>query len=121
MSKFIFDGETFDLIRKRFTFGEAAALEKVTGLSMGQLGEAEENPEYQTARLLQGYIWVSIKRKRPTFLFDELEDVGIDDDIEWLEEPSPEPDPGEEAPVGPTSPAPEPEAEPDEKPSQNDD
>ncbi len=108
VERFEYDGETFDLIRKKFTFGEAAALEGVTGLTIGQI--LEGGPETETVALMQGYIWISIKRKRPTFTFADLDDVGIDDDIVWLEAEAPQGDDEAGEPVGPTSPAPAPDA-----------
>jgi hypothetical protein len=106
------DDEVYDFVTSKFTFGEAKALEKVTGLTMGAISEA--SAESQSVVVLQAMFWISMKRKRPTLAFVELEDVPIDD-IEFIAEDDDEQaslDDHDGATVGPTSPAPEDDAGP---------
>lgn len=79
--------ETFEMVSKP-TFGEARAIEKVTGIPFAKM---QADPTAQTIDATQAFLWVSMKRKVPTLTFSDLDDVAIDG-IEWM------PDADEEQP-----------------------
>jgi hypothetical protein len=82
--QFQLNGETYEMVTNH-TFGEARAIEKVTGLTMAQIAQAQSRPELQTTDVTQALVWVSMKRKEPTMKFGDLDDVDITS-IEWLPE-----------------------------------
>lgn len=68
---FTYDGETFVMVGEDdLLFAEVRAIEKATRRNMDQLAE---DGEATTA--LQALTWVSIKRRRPTFRFADLDTV----------------------------------------------
>lgn len=100
------DDEVYDLVTTKLTFGEAKAVEKVTGFTMSQIGALGENE--QTTDILQAMFWISMKRKNPTLAYAELDDLPIEE-LEYLPEDDEERaafDAGD--PLGPTSPATDP-------------
>ncbi len=53
------DDEVYDLVTSKFTFGEAKAVEKSTGLTMSQIGSLGENA--QPTEVMQAMFWISMK------------------------------------------------------------
>jgi len=91
--------ETYELVMSGITFGEARAIEKVSGQTFAKI---MANPELRAEiGVLQALIWVSMKRKHPTLTFSELDDVAIDA-IEWPEDPAGAQGDADDATTGPT-------------------
>lgn len=73
--KFTFDGETYEMVQENITFAEGRAFEKVTGHSFMKM---MSDPELQMSMVaLQAITWISMKRKNPTLLFDDLNDLDV--------------------------------------------
>lgn len=106
MSKFVIDGTTYEMIESRFTFAEARAVEKVSGVSFQDVMDG--GAKNASIDVTQALLWISMKRVDPTLTFADLDDVAIDE-IEWPEDDEPEadaPDPTDAAPVAPVPVAP---------------
>lgn len=78
--KFVIAGKEYDLIESKFTFAEARALERVTGLSTDEI--LTDTKHRGKIDVLQAMLWISMKRIEPTLTFSDLDDIEIDD-IEW--------------------------------------
>lgn len=78
--KYAGEDQTFELVVADVTFGEARAIEKVTGATFKDIGAKKEVRE-QTV-VLQALLWVSMKRQIPMLAFKELDDIAINS-IEW--------------------------------------
>lgn len=104
------DDEVYDLATK-LMFAEGEAYEKVVGLTMARVQSLET--EDRPLRAMRATIWISMKRKKPTLAFAELEDMEFEG-IEWIAEDDEEraalAEAEDEGAVGPTSPATEPDA-----------
>jgi len=74
MSTFTVEGVEYTLVQSP-TFGEARAIEKVTGKSFAAIST---NPELQTMDFTQALVWVSMKRVEPTLTFSDLDDLDIE-------------------------------------------
>ncbi len=77
MSSFTVNGTTYDMVDSKFTFAEAAAIERVTGHTFAEVTSDESLRG--SVRVVQAFIWVSIKRVEPTTKFSDLDDMAIDD------------------------------------------
>lgn len=70
---FTFEGEWFDMLTEDdLLFAEVRAIEKATKRNMDQLGE-----EGEATTALQALTWVTIKRRRPTFRFTDLDQLPV--------------------------------------------
>lgn len=94
--RFSVDGTKYEFDEDRLTFGEARAIEKVTGMLFREASEALSRGDVTT---LQAYIWVAMKRQEPTLTFSGIDDLAIGA-IEFHEEDEPVTDP----PVGDAAP-----------------
>lgn len=95
MTKFSVEGQNYELVDSRLTFGEAAALERVTGLTFGEI--QQQGTERASIAVTQAFVWISMKRVRPELKFSDLDSLAIDE-IEWEEQPpEAEPDPTQPA------------------------
>ena len=89
MAKFTFDGEEFPMLSADdLTFAEGAAACRAAGVNAS--GLAEEKFE-----VLQALVWISVKRRRPEFMFSELNDVPVGAVAFFDDEKDAEPDPTE--------------------------
>lgn len=106
--KFIVRGTKYEFDQERLTFAEARAMERVTGMTFGEIGEAADKGDMAC---VQAFLWVAMKRTDPALKFVDLDDIPIGE-LERVpeEEPAAEPDPTQPAPE--PEPAPEP-AEPE--------
>lgn len=77
MSAFTVNGTTYQMVDSKFTFAEAAAIERVTGHTFQEV--TSDASLQGSARVLQAFIWVSIKRLEPATKFSDLDDMAIDD------------------------------------------
>lgn len=85
-----FRGETFEMLDPDdYLWAEAAALEKVTGHSIGDI-EDRKTGLYRTADVNAGRLWLSVKRSRPATTFREIQQLPIS--AQKFEEEPPEPD-----------------------------
>ena len=80
--KFTYDGTKYDA--ERLTFPEAAAFEKVTGISFA---DAAGN---KSIAAIQALVWIAMKRQQPEMRFSDVT-MPIED-IEFAEDEA-EPDP----------------------------
>lgn len=83
MISFTVDSVDYEFDEAKVTFGEARAIEKVTGHTFGKLDNAREAGEIAVT---QAFIWVAMKRKDPTLTFSGLDDLAIGD-IVFHEDP----------------------------------
>jgi hypothetical protein len=61
MSKFTYDGETFELLDdETMLWAEAATIERMTGKTIQSDGDSSE--------ITAAFVWASIKRQRPGFM-----------------------------------------------------
>lgn len=89
--KFTVDGAEHEFDEERLTFGEARAIEKVTGYPFGGLDQHEGEMV-----VVQAMIWVALKRDEPTLKFSDLDDRSMGDfAFETEDEDEGEPDPTE--------------------------
>ena len=72
MARFEVDGTEYELVESP-TFGEARAIEKITGRSFAAMGDKSA----QTIDFLQALIWISMKRVNPDTKFEDLDDLDI--------------------------------------------
>lgn len=86
MAKFTYGGETFDLLTEHdLTFAEGAAACKAAKCKARDLdGDSFES--------LQALIWVTMKRRNPTLVFADLNDVPLGA-FEFIEDDDPPPSP----------------------------
>lgn len=71
MAKFTFDGEEFPLLTEDdLTFAEGAAACRAAGVKASDLGD-------ERFEVLQALVWISVKRRRPEFMFSALNDVPV--------------------------------------------
>lgn len=95
--QFTFGGETFDLLTiADLTFAEGRAIQKATGAKVGEFSGDD-------AGVVQGLLWVSMKRRKPELRFADLDDVPMSAIGEPDEEDEDEPDPTEGEENSPTS------------------
>ncbi len=73
---FTIDGVKHEFDEDKLTFAEGRALERVTGHSFGEMGEAAKRGDLTT---LQAFVWVAMKRAEPTLTFSDLDDRSIGD------------------------------------------
>lgn len=71
--KFKVNGEAYEFDDSRMTFGEARALEEVTGLNMSDLGKGS------SIATTQAFIWLAVRRRDPSVKFLDLDDWNIAD------------------------------------------
>lgn len=96
MSEFVVEGETYQMVGvDKLTFAEGDAIERVTGLTLDEVGGDGSTP----TRVVQALVWVSMKRRKPELKFSDLADLVIGD-IEW-----PEPEAEDDDESDPTQPA----------------
>jgi hypothetical protein len=81
---FTVDGERHEFDEDKMTFAEGRALEKVTGHLFGELGSYAQKGDLS---VLQGFVWVAMKRSEPTLKFSDLDDRSIGDFVFDDEEP----------------------------------
>jgi hypothetical protein len=72
MSKFEVDGVNYEFVQSP-TFGEARAIEKVTGIPFASMAD----PSKQSVDLMQALVWVSMRRVNPEITFDDLDDLDM--------------------------------------------
>lgn len=83
MSEFTVKGEVFEMVdASRLTFGEAAAVERVTGHTLQQI--QNDDSLSGSVVVVQALLWVSMKRKQHDLQFKDLNDLSMGD-IEWPE------------------------------------
>lgn len=71
--EFEYDGERFPMLTEDdLMLAESRAIEKAIGANLDQLGE----PGYGSTAM-QALLWVSIKRRRPTLKFRDLDEVPL--------------------------------------------
>lgn len=76
--QFIVRGTKYELDQERLTFGEARAIERVTGVTFDKLaGDIMST---------QALVWVAMKRAEPTLKFSDLDDLTFGE-FEMLEDP----------------------------------
>jgi hypothetical protein len=80
--RFKVDEVEYEFDEEKLTFAEGRALEKVTGKPFGQLGPAAEEGSLV---VIQGFVWVALKRSQPTLKFSDLDDRRISE-FEFQEE-----------------------------------
>lgn len=113
MMRFVIDGTKYEFDENKVTFGEARALEKVTGQKFDDLTDALDPPQRKNPKgeleeatpditALQAFIWVAMKRTDPTLKFSDLDDVAFGD-IEGVSDPDAETE-GDESAAGDGSP-----------------
>ncbi len=93
---FTVDDVKHEFDEDKLTFAEGRALERVTGHSFGEMGDAAKRGDLTT---LQAFVWVAMKRTEPTLTFSDLDDRSIGD-FEFgsdEDEPDDAPDPTGEA------------------------
>lgn len=96
MAKFEVDGVNYELVQSP-TFGEARAIEKVTGTPFGAIDMSRLSID-----TVQALVWNSMHRVNPDITFDDVDDIdtailaGL---FEALEEENEEADPTEAAAV----------------------
>lgn len=84
-------GEKYELITSKLTFAEGRAFEKVTGQIFAEV--TQDVRLFQRIDTQQALIWISIKRVRPEFRFEDLDSLQIDA-VDWAgDEEEGEPDP----------------------------
>jgi hypothetical protein len=103
MSKFSYDGETFDLLDEdSMLWAEAASIERMTGKTIRSEGDSAE--------ITAGFVWASIKRVRPGFMkLSEFMQLPMGA-TQPVDEPEETPDPEDEVPDPLESSEPEPPA-----------
>lgn len=106
--KFIVNGVKYELDQEKVTFGEARAIQKAVGKTMGEL---RETPGDITGD--QALIWIAMRREDPTLKFSDLDDMPLGD-IEPIEDD----EAGEEEPADPQVLGAEPEPTEDSTPSE---
>lgn len=86
MSKFEVDGVNYEFVQSP-TFGEARAIEKVTGIPFSSMAD----PSKQSVDLMQALVWISMRRVDPEITFDDLDDLdmGILSGLAEVEPPDP--------------------------------
>jgi hypothetical protein len=100
-----FAGETFEMLDPDdYLWAEAAALEKVTGHSIGDI-EDRKTGLYRTADVNAGRLWLSVKRTRPATTFREIQQLPIR--AQKFQEQPPDPDDVGETAVAPDPPEPD--------------
>jgi hypothetical protein len=67
--KFEVDGTEYTFVESP-TFGEARAIEKVTGVSFADMGKP-------TVDTIQAQLWISMRRVDPAVTFDDLDDIDM--------------------------------------------
>lgn len=89
MAKFEVDGVEYELVDSP-TFGEAKAIEKVTGRPFSTMSD-----ENQPIDVMQAFVWISMRRSNPDITFDDLDDLdmsvlaGLQEQQGEQEEPAP--------------------------------
>lgn len=69
----VWDGETFDLLTEDdLLLAETRTIERKLKVNIDKLGE----PGYGSSAM-QALLWVSIKRRRPTIRFEDLDEVPL--------------------------------------------
>ena len=87
-----FRGETFEMLdQDRLTWAEADAFERAVGVTIGSLGE-EDGRDAGRAYVTLGFLWMSVKRQRPTTTFAEMTQLPMGA-VKFIDEPDPAPDP----------------------------
>jgi hypothetical protein len=77
--RFLLGGEEFHLLdQDELTFAEARAIQKATGVPVGKF-------DGDDGAVVQGFLWVSMKRRKPEMKFADLDDVPMSQ-IEWAED-----------------------------------
>ena len=69
MAKFEVDGVNYEFVQSP-RFGEARAIEKVTGTPFGAVDLARLSID-----TVQALLWISMRRVNPEITFDELDDI----------------------------------------------
>ena len=82
--KFEINGTKYELAQKDITFGEARAIEKVTGHAWQAI--RTDVTLAQSVDVTQAIIWISMRRDEPSLAFSDLDAVEIDG-IVWDDEP----------------------------------
>lgn len=81
MTQFKIEDETYEMVQDKLTFGEARAVEKVTGHTFAEIGVSKSLQSSND--VIQAMVWISMKRVNPTLTFTDLDDMAIDS-IEWI-------------------------------------
>lgn len=83
--KFEVNGTEYEFVQSP-TFGEARAIEKVTGQPFASFGD-QKSP---TVDFMQALVWISMKRVDPEVTFDDLDDLDMGLLASLQEEAAPE-------------------------------
>ena len=84
MARIRYDGDEFELLDEdTLSWVEAAAIERATGKTFAGDGDSIE--------IMAGFVWASIKRKRPTFKLSEFMSTAMGETEQVPDEPDPEP------------------------------
>ena len=99
--KFKVNGNEYEFDEESVTFGEARMLERVTGMTMSELGDKGEGGSVEA---MQAFIWLAVRREDPIVQFSDLDewsiaDLEIDDEDEADENAEGSDDPFEETPA----------------------
>jgi hypothetical protein len=70
--KFEVDGTEYVFVQSP-TFGEARAIEKVTGVAFAEMADVKN----QSVDFMQALLWVSMRRVNPEMTFDDLDDIDM--------------------------------------------
>jgi len=70
--KFEVDGTAYEFVESP-TFGEARAIEKVTGVPFSAMAD----PKNQTVDFMAALVWVSMRRVNPDVTFDDIDDIDM--------------------------------------------
>lgn len=77
--KFEANGVEYSLNTLKMTYAEGEAVERLTGLSFGEVGAAIDNTSLKPMRAM---MFVAVKRVNPTITFEELENWEITS-LDW--------------------------------------
>lgn len=86
--RFTHDGTEYVLVEQHATFGEARAIEKLTGVTFKAL--ATDPEAQQSLDVIQAMFWISMKRVDPTLKFEDLDAIAIDDLLESVVDDDPQ-------------------------------